>query len=389
MGKPSDSKKIRKPKPIGVGTLRARAIRGPREGGIWYWRIERYQGNGGEGTNIHTGWYTTDGVLRQMASLVAEKKEAAPVVKIGDKPQDVGDLLDCWLAHQKTRLSSPRKRIRPRTLDIYEQNAQIVCDRIGTYKLSAVDAETTEQYWRDRTNEGASERTTSNELTVLCAAWNWGRTRKYTPDYKLPSPATRELKDKRDNDSVPTLGNWWKIVDAMEANSWQQAMARMLEATGARVGEISPVEWSDLDVERKELHIRISKTGARNVPVSQGLIDYLHNRTPEEQRVGRILLPAAEMTCRTGFRRHLEDACAAAEVKYFAPKQIRHLSADRLYRSGVDPKTAGEIMGHSDITAMKYYRKVNSEDRQRAQQLSGMGERPDCQPNVVPFRKSR
>lgn len=250
-----------------------------------------------------------------------------------------------------------------------------------------MDSDTTEAFWRDQLAAGYGERTVSVQLTTLCAAWSWGRTKGLTPEHKLSSPATTKLKDTRDNGYVPSVQDWWLIVDQL--TGWPQMMARILEATGCRPGEASPMEWTDLDVDRRELKIRISKTGPRTVPVPQSLIDYLHGCTPEDKRAGRILAPASEMSCRTSFRRFLETACETLGIKYFPPKAIRHLTVDRLYRSGADIATIAAILGHSAEMAIKTYRKVNGDDRQRALALAGLGERPETKPQVVPLRRNQ
>lgn len=132
MSKSTQDRQNRKPRPIRVANLHARAIRGPREAGVWYWRAESYIGTkDGQGTTIWTGWETPEAAARHLARLVAAGNGAAPQPKATDKIVCVGDLLEAWVSHCQTRLSSSRKQIKPRTLEVYTKNATIIAKLIG------------------------------------------------------------------------------------------------------------------------------------------------------------------------------------------------------------------------------------------------------------------
>lgn len=372
--------KTSKPKAIHIGSLHARAIRGPKDGNQWYWRAERYAGNGGKGTTIWTGWGSPTECTKFLADLISRGEDAQPAPRQADRIETIHDLLDVWLAAVTT---SPH--LQPRTIENYVRHSRRLDATIGTFRLAAVTAATLEDYETARTKAGFSPLTVAAEMDSLITAWNWGIPRGFcSPQVRLRKPRRKRV-GVWDNESTYSPADWWRIVDHMDG--WHQMFARLLDGTGARPNEIAHLTWADISEEQMEITIRVSKTGKRVVPIAPDLLDYLYEQVPESQRQGSLwAVPAAGAAHL--FREALKRHCGVLGIEYRMPKQVRHLTADRLYRCGVDPKTAGDLLGHSPQTAMKYYRRVTSEDRQRALALAGLGRRPDLPPQVIPLRRS-
>ena len=152
--------------------------------------------------------------------------------------------------------------------------------------------------------------------------------------------------------------------------------------TGIRIGELCALQWDDVDLDRKELHItktlqRISlgngttkiqigtpksRTSIRIVPMPEFICQYLMqfkgfhtayllsgNGTPIEPR-----------TMQNRFKSVLKE-CGIREIKFHG---LRHTYATLCIERGFDPKALSEILGHSDVN-ITLNRYVHSSDEMK------------------------
>ena len=147
------------------------------------------------------------------------------------------------------------------------------------------------------------------------------------------------------------------------------AVILMLE-TGARVGEVLALCWSDIDWRRRAL--RINKTvvrlgDSRRCYVQQGAKSFTSNRTiPLSQAAYDLLSYMKEINesdsdfifhnSRGNFlsyealRWWTKKACDEAGVPYYGQHVFRHTFATNCYEKGCDVKVLSKFLGHSDVT---------------------------------------
>ena len=58
----------------------------------------------------------------------------------------------------------------------------------------------------------------------------------------------------------------------------------------------------------------------------------------------------------------------------FTSHGLRRMVVNRILRSGMDIKTAAELMGHSPCVMLSHYRRVTQEDRNAGVAKAGLGE---------------
>lgn len=395
MAKTKTPKMKQNPKPFSIGRVKCRVIRSRETEPCYYWRA--YVHTGVTKANLWCGWADLKEAKATVSSLVAKLGDDVPVASVNqsNKAGDISTvraLLEIWIAYID---ESPRRT--DRTKQLYRVGCKVIADKYGEIVLARVDSITISNWGDDFCRDKVGDRTAGNYITVFLAAWEWGRDRGMTPNIRLKCPDRSKYKDVMDNDGTYTDDEWKKIGGWFKVGSWAAIMCRLLEATGCRPGELAPLEWNDIDWERNQIRIRISKTGARNVPMGLGIRSYLSNLCPVADRKGRIMSEVCPATVLSGFRRHLKEACEALGIHYYPAKSVRHLTVDRLYRQGVDPKTSASILGHSDLTAMKYYRKVTDTDRANAVATAGLGDGWEDSPidgnnvadNVVRIRSAK
>jgi len=364
-----------------IGPLRVRAIRGPRDDGSWYYRAERYRDNSSE--TVWTGWATVERVTRILAGLVADDRlEEAPASR-GEHLDTVKDLLEVWLAWQVGRSD-----LSPHTSRNSIKAAKHVAALMGGLLLVRLQKSSLEDYQNSRLREGAATGTIRNEISTIIQAWRWAMERRYVSG--LP-PKRPKLKHKpKITRYVPSTEEFWAVVDAIpESRPWAVTMLMLMEATGARSGEVASLTWADIRLERGLVRL-CGKTGERWVSLPspvKAMLAEMHM----PGATGRIL-SVSPLSAVKDLRVLLVDACPLAGVPYFPPKQVRTMVENRLFDAGADPGVVSKQLGHTPEVSLRHYRDASSHRVQEVVQQAGLGVRPAPEPdddNVVALDEHR
>lgn len=358
----------KKPAIVIVEPVRARAIRGPREDGRWYWRAEVYQGEHTGSRTLWTGWAHREEVSPELVRLIAEhgldKRDEQ------DQPiETLKDLLEVWLGAQEERADITRS-----AKDGCKRAAKRLADTIGGARLDAVDLGTLRSYQnarlRTETNpKGISTGTLKFDMKRLNAAWRWGQEMGLCPDKPLPSLRVRIVPTR--NKHTPTRADLQKVIAQMEG--WPRLATILLAATGCRVGEIADLTWADVDLEQGILTIRKSKTGeGRLLPLAAETVAELSQHGPMEPAEHVLGVSPKRVRSQLGVR-FLWAACDAASVERFSPHGLRRSAVDALLRARVDVGTAAAFFGHSPQVMLEHYRRATLDDTRAALDAAKLG----------------
>lgn len=362
--------RTKRPAKVVVEPVHARPVRGPRPAdGRWYWRCEVYQGGKGTGRTIATFWAHRAEVSPLLVEQIAEHgldrpEEEQPVER-------VRDLLETWVAAQEARADLSRSRVTS-----VRNSGKRLCATIGDVFLDRVDATTVAGYRdarlrTDANPKGIASATVQLDLDALAAAWRWGRQLRLVPNFDLPRArvTVTATRDKR----TPTRDEILRVLEHLD-DAWPRIATVLLFATGARVGEVAPLTWGDLDLTAGVMAIRRGKTGARQVPLHPQVVEALRDWTAEDQReLAAGIYGVTPTMVRSYLRVHLARACEAARVPVFTPHGLRRAAVDALLRSGVDVGTAASFLGHSPQVMLHHYRQATMDDRRKAVALAQLG----------------
>jgi integrase len=132
----------------------------------------------------------------------------------------------------------------------------------------------------------------------------------------------------------------------------------VLDATGARLGELARATVGDLDEERQAWLVRsaVSKTRqARLVGLPDGLWRAVLDRLPprEDRHDAMALLPGVTAD---RLRTAIARACRAAGVPVFSPHDLRHRRISLLHKQGFSWAEVGTLVGQKSriVTADTY-----------------------------------
>jgi len=151
-----------------------------------------------------------------------------------------------------------------------------------------------------------------------------------------------------------------RLLDACEASGNPQLrnLVAFLLYTGARVSEVLHAEWKDIDIERRQWLIPLTKNGrARKAALSSAAIDIL-NAAPRFGQCQHVFPNPDTKKPFVSIKHGWQAARDKAGLPGFRLHDIRHASATFLAASGVDLLTIGRQLGHVDYKSTLRYSKT-------------------------------
>ncbi|MEG2058203.1 MAG: tyrosine-type recombinase/integrase [Lachnospiraceae bacterium] len=195
----------------------------------------------------------------------------------------------------------------------------------------------------------------------------------------------KESKPKR----VLSVEEQKLFLETVKYSSNYNQYAFLLQ-TGLRTGEMIGLKWSDIDFNKKNIHIsrtmeyrysvgewRVgepkSKSGYRDIPLTQEALQILKNQKEKLKNLRVIPFEYADMVflCRNGtptknsaYDTKLFYYCDKINIPRFSMHTLRHTFATRCIEAGMKPKTLQMILGHSNIgITMNLYVHITEEEK--------------------------
>jgi integrase len=212
--------------------------------------------------------------------------------------------------------------------------------------------------WKDARLNEVSTSTVARELqfmghvvAVAIREWNVGLRQNPFSLVRKPPQATPRSRVLNDNERK-------RLLDACAVcrNHWIKPIVIFALETAARRGEIMALQWSDIDLERRTAHLRVTKTGkARIIPLSVGCVEMLQ-QLPKSS-TGEVF-PITVMSLKLAYRR----AVARAGIPDFTFHDLRHDALTRLARLGLNILELRAISGHTSTIMLERYVTVDAEE---------------------------
>lgn len=186
-----------------------------------------------------------------------------------------------------------------------------------------------------------------------------------------------------------TIDEQKRFLEVAEKSSNYNQFAFILQ-TGLRTGELIGLKWSDIDWEKRVIHIQRSmeyrysvgewrigepksKSGYRDVPLTEEAVAILKRQKEKlkETKVINMQFKEHVFLCRKGeptknsaYDTSLFKLCDKAGIRRFSMHVLRHTTATRCIEGGMRPKTLQVILGHANVgITMILYVDVTEEEK--------------------------
>jgi len=318
---------------------------------------------------------------RRVLGDVANKADPAADRRSARRAQTVADLCDLYLADAEagrfvTRQGSPKKAT---TLATDRGRIQRhIKPLLGHRLVSAVTRDDVEAFMHDvatgktagtiktekkrgvakvRGGRGTASRTVALLSGIFTYAVRY-RMRTDNPVHGVVRFATG-CRDRRLSDAeYNSLASGLQAAEA--ANIWPAAVAavRFLLLTGWRRGEVLALRWDELDIPRRSVTLRDTKTGRSIRALSHAACEVLRNLT----RSGNLVFPATRGERRmSGFPKLWARIAKLGELPAdVTPHTLRHSFASLAGDLGYSETTIAALIGHKGRSITSRY--VHSAD---------------------------
>lgn len=293
--------------------------------------------------------------------------------------------LDDWLT------STVALRVRASTLYSYRNYVRwYLLPHLGSIMLAKLRQEDVQAAWGRLLAEGRAPRTVVRARAILVMALTDAVERGLVMRNVAALTSGPRLERHEHITLVPTQA---RALLAAAADTPYEALIHLALLLGLRRGELQALRWQDVDLQRDELHVvrtitrapgapiyaePKTRAGRRIIPLSPLLGDLLTRqwqRVVDLRRAAAVAwhdedlvfpsadgtpMPATTLHC--AFK-HLLKVAALPDIRLH---DLRHACASLLADEGVAPRTAMEILGHSNIavTLEVYTRALDTSKRE-------------------------
>ena len=251
------------------------------------------------------------------------------------------------------------------------QRSKALKQALGNYSLAAITPDLVAQYRDQRLESGMSNNTVRLELALLShlftiAIKEWRVGLFYNPVSNIRKPAPGKGRDRRLN--VNEERSLFEACDR-HSNPMLGWLARIALFTGMRTGEIKSLTRSQVDLQKRTVHLTETKNGSsRTVPLTHQATDVFHAALNHPVRPFDTDLIFFGEPGRDGIRRPYEFRPAwvrtlkRAGIKGLRFHDLRHEAVSRLVEAGLGDQEVAAISGHKSMQMLKRYTHLRAED---------------------------
>lgn len=306
----------------------------------------------------------------------------------------VADLLDFWLDTVKATL-------KPRTIADYQRvGHDYIKPHLGRIRLSQLQPEHVQKLYSHLIGKGLRRgafhaHQTLHRALKLAVLWNW------LPD----NPADRVIRPsyQPERKEMWTQEDLSRFLEASEGH-WLQPLWVVAISTGARIGELLALRWTDVDLVTGVVSISRSvqrigrewvettpktKAGERTISLPSEAVTALRRQRaiqaelrlkagPEWQDRGLVFSGEKGQLLHQSVVQHMTSrTCQRLGIRPLTPHGLRHLHASLLLAKGLPVTTVSQRLGHANaaITMTVYAHSLKRQDEEAAKAMQAVLER--------------
>lgn len=228
-------------------------------------------------------------------------------------------------------------------------------------------AESRSRYYAGKDAEGrsifkaragkVSPATVNRHAAALAAIITWAIKRRVAPaGYVHPCRTIERRTENNERTRFLSDDERLRLLDACRLARWPRMLGLVLMAltTGARKGELMGLRWADIDFERAEAQVAVTKNGEpRVLPLVPAVLAEL-----QRFKAGpKVLVFASPRDANKAFafEGQFTRALKLAKVRDFTPHCLRHTCASMLAMNGASIAEIADVLGHRQLQVTKRY----------------------------------
>jgi integrase len=231
--------------------------------------------------------------------------------------------------------------------------------RWGDRILPRISPKDVEAYKLERL-ELVTAATLNRELFVISnmfrKAVEWGYLREY------PLAGVKKIKTGLQRFRYLTRDEIDRLLKSSRESSNPQLYTFLVTAlnTGMRLGELTALEWKDIDFGRKTILVdnkedhHTKNYECRTIPMNDLLAEVLESH-PRHSDSPYVFVRGEDGEKFHKMRTSFENAVKRAGIPHVRFHDLRHTFASHLVMGGVDIRTVQELLGHKDIRMTMRY----------------------------------
>jgi integrase len=291
---------------------------------------------------------------------------ALPPLPMRDGAIKVADLIDLYMSHYAGRDDTRGPRLRWWVAQVGKLQLQDLSDDHVHAALETL-AERNASFYAGKDEHGRrifnAKRKRLAPATVnrygasLAAVITWAIKRRIAPKgYVHPCRSIERKPEHNERTRFLSDEERRRLLDACKASTWPRLYALVLMAltTGARRGEMLGLRWRDIDFERAEAAIGVTKNGdPRVLPLVPTVAAELQRfKGKPDELVFASPRDPLRAFC---FEPRFHEALRAARVRDFTFHALRHSCASMLAQNGATLLEIADLLGHRQLQMTKRY----------------------------------
>ena len=223
--------------------------------------------------------------------------------------------------------------------------------------------------YRYQEMNGTSNRSMDKIRQMIYSFFNWACCEGYLE--RNPSLTIKAIKyEKKERDPLTQIE--LEYIRKACISSRDVAMVEFMYSTGCRVSELAAVKKSDIDWNKKTVHLfgkgKKHRTSYLNAKAEVALLEYLKSRDDESDYLFVSLRKPHGQIKRCAIEKIVRQIAERAEEqvkKPVSPHVFRHTTATTALNNGMPIEDISQLLGHENVATTMIYAKVSSENVQR------------------------
>lgn len=309
----------------------------------------------------------TNPVLQNLENFIGDNKQKGNAMEKANLP--LIEFIKDWLENKK------KNEVKVATLARLQCSANALSMfAIASIPLANITVEDIQEYVNQLIGYGYARGTIKKQMEIVSSPLNYAYLQRiitFDPSKAVKLPAKTRVKKKDKEVVAYDKSQQEKLLGVLKTHKVDgyYAMELMLE-TGMRVGEILALDWSDVNLTRKFIHVHKtlvapscksksfvqegakSDSSNRKIPLSPRAIELLAELQEKNVEEHEYLFGCATNS-RLGYQaltKQCKVICKQVGVPYQGMHVWRHTFATNQYYKGTDVKVLSRILGHANAS---------------------------------------